>query len=149
MKRIAKLVPRFAELIPEIIEEGILYVSMEHATVIHKCCCGCGNEVVTPLSPTDWTLIYDGRAITLNPSIGNWGFPCQSHYWIRGNSVQWASRWSRKRIEATRRAIRNAEAEYFDSIAQSEKRLDSTPHDAETDSAVQSKKSPRQRRNHS
>ena len=123
MKKIAKLTPRFVEFIPEVIEEGILYVSMEYATVIHKCCCGCGNEVVTPLSPTDWKLIFDGRAITLDPSIGNWGFPCQSHYWIRGNSVRWAGRWSRKRIEASRRAIHNTQAQYFDSIAKARSRL--------------------------
>jgi len=124
MRKIAKLALRFVEFIPEIIEEGVLYVSMEHATAIHKCCCGCGNEVVTPLSPTDWTLVYDGMTITLAPSIGNWGFPCQSHYWIRGNSVIWARRWSRKRIEAARLAARFAKERYFDLITQSKDQPD-------------------------
>src|SRR5712692_8520000 len=27
--------------------------SMAYATVAHKCCCGYGKEVVTPLTPTD------------------------------------------------------------------------------------------------
>ena len=53
--------------IPEIIEEGILYISIPFETVIHKCCCGCGNEVVTPLSPSQWKLTFDGVSITLDP----------------------------------------------------------------------------------
>jgi hypothetical protein len=120
MKKISKLPHRFVEFIPEVIEEGILYVSMEHSTVIHKCCCGCGNDVVTPLSPTEWELTYDGTTITLNPSIGNWGFRCQSHYWIRRSSVIWAGRWSKKRIKVARIAARRAQEAYYDSIAQSE-----------------------------
>jgi hypothetical protein len=113
MKKIAKLAPRFVEFIPDVIEEGVLYVSMEHETVIHKCCCGCGSEVVTPLSPTDWQLTYDGVSITLYPSIGNWGFPCKSHYWIRGNSVRWAQRWSHEEIAAGRAADQLAKEHYY------------------------------------
>jgi hypothetical protein len=124
MTKIAKLAHRFVESIPEAVDEGVLYVSMEYATAIHKCCCGCGNEVVTPLSPVDWSLIYDGTAITLYPSIGNWGFACQSHYWIRGDSVIWAGRWSKRRIEAAKLAARHAEREYFNSISQSKSDLD-------------------------
>ena len=51
--------------------EGRLYVSMTLAVAGHLCCCGCKTEVFTPLSPTDWTLIYDGDTISLDPSIGN------------------------------------------------------------------------------
>ena len=43
---------KFVDKIPEEIEEGILYVSIPYETAIHKCCCGCGSEVVTPISPT-------------------------------------------------------------------------------------------------
>ncbi len=84
----------FVDYIPDAIKEGTVYVCVPFATVVHRCCCGCGNEVVTPLSPTDWKLIFDGQSISLDPSVGNWSFPCQSHYWIRRNKVVWARRWS-------------------------------------------------------
>ncbi|WP_443045096.1 DUF6527 family protein [Streptomyces sp. Go40/10] len=71
-------------------------------TVVHLCCCGCGNKVVTPLSPTDWSLTFDGASISLSPSIGNWSYPCRSHYWIRGDTAQWAERWTSRQIEAAR-----------------------------------------------
>lgn len=78
---------RFIEHIPENLEEGILYISIEHCVAIHKCACGCGKEVVTPISPNGWKLIFDGETISLNPSIGNWNLECKSHYFIRNNCV--------------------------------------------------------------
>lgn len=84
------LTHKFVDSVPDTLEEGTLYVSIRFKTVIHKCCCGCGNQVVTPLSPSDWKLTFDGRSISLYPSIGNWKFPCRSHYWIKGNKVKWA-----------------------------------------------------------
>jgi hypothetical protein len=107
-----KLSHRFVTSIPDVLEDGVVYVSIEFATAIHKCCCGCGEEVVTPFSPTDWKLIFDGKTISLDPSIGNWNFPCQSHYWIRRNKVVWARRWSRQEIEAGRAHDRIAKARY-------------------------------------
>ena len=103
----------FVENIPERIEEGMVYVSIPFTTAIHKCCCGCAQEVVTPLSPTDWCLTFDGASISLDPSIGNWSFPCQSHYWITENHVHWAPRWSRDRIERGRAKDRAAKRQYF------------------------------------
>ena len=107
------LAHEFVEFIPDVLREDTLYISVQYATVVHKCCCGCGHEVVTPLSPTDWTLIYDGRSISLDPSIGNWGFECQSHYWIRGSRVRWAPRWSKREIDAGRARDRFAKERYF------------------------------------
>lgn len=92
----------FIEHFPEQLAEGTLYVSMQYATAAHKCCCGCGNDVYTPLSPTDWRLTFDGRTISLYPSIGNWSFPCQSHYFITNDRVEWTRRWSREEIAAGR-----------------------------------------------
>ena len=83
----------FSEFIPKEIEQGILYVSMEYGTVIHLCACGCGEKVITPLGRREWQLQYDGESITLTPSIGNWNFPCKSHYWIRHSNVVWAESW--------------------------------------------------------
>lgn len=103
MKRKSTLLKHeFVEYIPDQIEEGTLYISMDYATVVHKCCCGCGNEVVIPISPTDWKLIFNGASITLDPSIGNWGYECGSHYWIENSKVMWAGEWSKERIAAAR-----------------------------------------------
>lgn len=74
----------FVDLMPAEREEGVVYVSMKYSTAVHNCLCGCGMKVVTPIRPDKWTLTYDGEAISLSPSIGNWSFPCKSHYWIKG-----------------------------------------------------------------
>lgn len=113
MKKIATLNHEFVRAIPEKPKDGVLYVSMDYATAVHKCCCGCGREVVTPLSPTDWRLTYDGVAISLNPSIGNWSFPCKSHYWVVGNTIRWADQWSPERIQAGRVFDRHAKGKFF------------------------------------
>lgn len=83
----------FVEYVPDELTEGRLYISIAFATALHKCCCGCGREVVTPLAPTGWSLTFDGKTVSLAPSIGNWSYPCQSHYWIRRNNVEWVPRW--------------------------------------------------------
>ena len=96
------LVHEFVGFVPEQLDPGTIYLSLTYATATHLCCCGCGREVVTPLSPTDWKLIFDGETVSLTPSIGNWSFPCQSHYWIRQSRIEWAPMWSRTEIEAGR-----------------------------------------------
>ncbi|MFE6826932.1 DUF6527 family protein [Streptomyces sp. NPDC057690] len=83
-----------------------MYISIRYALVTHLCCCGCGYEVVTPLAPREWKLTFDGVAISLHPSIGNWSFPCKSHYWIRSNTVAWARQWTEKEISASRGTAR-------------------------------------------
>jgi hypothetical protein len=97
MKQVA-ITPQFVELIPDQLQDGILYISEKYCTAIHKCCCGCGQKVVSPLSPAKWQLRRHGDAITLHPSIGNWNFPCRSHYWIRRNQIEWARLISEKQI---------------------------------------------------
>lgn len=95
-----RLTHTFVEFIPEVLREGVLYVSVAYGTAVHKCCCGCGRRVVTPITPTDWKLTFDGKSVSLYPSIGNWAFPCQAHYWITNNRVRWAPRWTRDEIAA-------------------------------------------------
>ncbi len=96
----------FVAEFPEDPVDGVLHVSVQFATALHRCCCGCGNKVITPLSQTDWTLTYDGRTVSLDPSIGNWSFPCQSHYFITRNRVEWPGRWTQKEIASGRAADR-------------------------------------------
>jgi hypothetical protein len=92
---------------------------MTYGTAIHKCCCGCGREVVTPFSPTDWKLIYDGKTVSLHPSIGNWNFECRSHYWIVNSTVQWAQEWTRKEIESGQAKDATKKKEYYDNQGRS------------------------------
>jgi hypothetical protein len=56
--------------------------------------------------------MYDGK-VSLHPSIGNWSFPCRSHYWIRGNEVVWAEQWSDTRIAAAKTHDRESLDEYY------------------------------------
>ncbi len=98
MTRTGTLRHEFVEYIPAPLVPGTLYVSIAFATAVHQCCCGCGQEVVTPITPTDWSLTFDGDTVSLDPSIGNWSFACQSHYFIRRNRVQWADRWTPTQI---------------------------------------------------
>lgn len=111
--KIKILETEFVEFMPTKINEGILYVSMQYSTAVHKCCCGCGNKVITPLSPTDWKLIYDGVSISLSPSIGNWNFECQSHYWIKSNKIEWSEKWSHMEIDRGRKIDKLKKREYF------------------------------------
>ena len=113
MNRDKILTHEFVEHIPVELKEGTIYVSMTFATAAHKCVCGCGSEVITPLSPTDWRLTYDGVSVSLDPSIGNWSFACQSHYWIQRNTAQWAGRLSQPEIAAGRAHDRLAKRLYF------------------------------------
>jgi hypothetical protein len=82
------LTPRFEEYIPASPEPGLLHISLRYATAVHLCACGCRRKVVTPLKPAGWRLIFDGT-VSLDPSIGNGQYPCQSHYYIRSNQVEW------------------------------------------------------------
>ncbi|MDE0693027.1 MAG: DUF6527 family protein [Gammaproteobacteria bacterium] len=105
---------RFVGYVPEELEERTLYVSMDYATVVHSCCCGCGGRVVTPLSPTDWKLTFDGRSVTLTPSVNNSGFECESHYFIVDSRVAWASRLLPHQLAATRRRDLQAKDAYYE-----------------------------------
>ena len=93
----------FIENIPRELQQGVLYISGKHRTAIHSCICGCGNEVVTRFSPKDWELKYDGETVSLNPSIGNWSFPCRSHYWIVKSEIIHARNWTLSEIQENRK----------------------------------------------
>lgn len=103
----------FVDVIPEKPEPGRLYVCMQYATAVHLCCCGCGREVVTPLSPAQWRMSFDGESVSLHPSIGNWSLPCRSHYVIRNGRVLTAGRWTDEEIEQGRSRDRRARDRLF------------------------------------
>ena len=95
-----KFTHKFVDLVPEDLVDGVVYVSIKYKTASHRCACGCGREVVTPLSPVYWKLTFDGETISLHPSIGNWEFPCRSHYWVTKNRVEWSGDWTEAQVEA-------------------------------------------------
>ncbi len=117
---------RFVRNAPRELEPGVLYISMEYATAVHSCCCGCGERVVTPFTPIDWRMAFDGESVTLTPSVGNWNQDCRSHYVIQRNRVIECGQWSDARVEAERRRDKQAKAEYY-GRSQVPARLDSPP----------------------
>lgn len=102
MNAVSHLEPQFVKNAPRELDSGVLYVSIEYCTMLHLCACGCGRKVVTPLSPNDWNLTYNGKSITVRPSIGSWSLPCQSHYVIKNNKIVWAGQWSDEQIKKGR-----------------------------------------------
>jgi hypothetical protein len=105
---IDQLQPVFVEAFPAQLDSGVLYISTTFRTTGHLCCCGCGEEVIAPLAPSQWSVTFDGQSVTLHPSIGNWSLPCQSHYWISNNTVRWSRQFSPEEIKRTRHSDREA-----------------------------------------
>lgn len=103
----------FVEYIPSELEQGVLYISRKYSTASHLCCCGCGLKVVTPLSPAKWQMQERNGAVSLRPSIGNWGFPCRSHYWIQSNRVLWAGDLTDEQVRAVKHRDARALDEYI------------------------------------
>lgn len=106
----------FVEFIPEQLDEGVLYISKPYNTAAHKCCCGCGEEVITPLNPTDWTLSFECGGVSLYPSIGNWSFACRSHYWIKDGHIKWSYEMSEEAIRQGRAMDKELKDRYFEEI---------------------------------
>lgn len=100
MSRLLSVKHQYVEYIPERLEPGVLYISKRFRTASHLCCCGCGLKVVTPLNPSKWSLTDHGPSVSLSPSVGNWGYPCRSHYLIIRNQVRWAEQLSQRQISA-------------------------------------------------
>lgn len=108
MEKLRTIEHRFVDIIPDELERGVLYISTAYATAMHKCACGCGERVVTPIRPAGWTLLWDGRSVTLDPSIGNRSLPCRSHYFVRAGRIVWAKQdWKAERRAKRRGKIRS------------------------------------------
>ena len=85
-----EITPVYVEIMPpyETLEEGKIYISKMYSVSVHRCLCGCGEKTVLPLHPIHgWTLIESGDKISFTPSIGNYQFPCKSHYIITKNKA--------------------------------------------------------------
>lgn len=91
MKTLKKVTiePVYVEQVPTLseMEDCKIYISEKYQTSLHKCLCGCGEEVVLPFDrPNGWNMIKEkDGAISFTPSIGNYSFDCRSHYIITRN----------------------------------------------------------------
>jgi hypothetical protein len=110
-----RLTLRRVHYMPKELESGILYVSEEFDVAVHLCACGCGNKVVTPLGPAEWSFAEAVGGPSLTPSIGNWQLPCKSHYWIDEGKVEWSTAWSARQIERGRHAEEERRLVFYES----------------------------------
>lgn len=89
MKTLKKveITPIYTETIPDNLEENKLYISEKYRCAIHLCLCGCGEKTVTPLGGGKlWDLVKENNGtVSLIGSVGNYNFPCKSHYIITKN----------------------------------------------------------------
>lgn len=100
--KVKTISPVYVDSFPKVLEEGHLYISRPFRTACHRCCCGCGTKIVTPLRPTEYRLTDVGGRVSLFPSIGNWNHACRSHYVIRNGQVVAAGDMSQEEIEEGR-----------------------------------------------
>jgi hypothetical protein len=114
---ISNLSPVFLDTIPDDLEQGILYISIKFRVAIHSCCCGCQSKVVTPLSPVRWKMTYDGKSVSLAPSIGNWKLPCRSHYWIEKNKIISATEWTDTEVSEGKSFEKAKRSNYYRSLS--------------------------------
>lgn len=112
--RVDRIEPRFVEFVPEILEDGALYISIPYGAIVHRCCCGCGEKISTPLSPAQWKFTYDGETVSLSPSVGSGMLPCNSHYFIIRNQVQWTVPLTRAQTAAALRRDRSVVSEHHE-----------------------------------
>lgn len=115
MTKITRLSLLRVHYMPKALEPGILYVSEEFDVAGHLCACGCGNKVMTPLGPSEWSFEESTEGPSLRPSVGNWQLPCKSHYWITRGNVEWSGEWSSAQIELGRRAEEERRLAYYES----------------------------------
>jgi hypothetical protein len=91
-----KIILQKVYYMPKQLDSGILYVSEEFKVAAHLCPCGCGNKIVTPITPVNWSFNDNNNKPTLSPSISNWQLPCKSHYWITKGYISWSYKLSKE-----------------------------------------------------
>lgn len=104
---------QFVDFVPDALDPGVLYISIPYGAVVHSCCCGCGENVSTPLSPAQWNFTFDGEHISLSPSVGSGSLACNSHYFITRNEVRWARSLSKAETAASLRHDHEVAAEHL------------------------------------
>jgi hypothetical protein len=115
--RLQRIQHQFVEFVPEKLEPGKLYISLEYNSASHLCACGCGYEVVTIIGPADSSITYNGRGVCISTSIGNSNFPCKSHYWIEDDRISWESRMTPQLTARSRVRDKAAKAREYGGLA--------------------------------
>lgn len=116
MQKVTTITLTRVQYIPKTLEPGVLYVSEEYEAAVHLCACGCGLKVSTPLGPTEWSFVDSPNGPSLKPSIGNWQFPCRSHYWIQGGQVIWSGDWTPAQVKVGQLAEEERRRDYYESL---------------------------------
>lgn len=105
MKPQPKMTYQLVNVRPRELEYGVIYISQRYNIAIHLCACGCGLDVPTQLGRGGWNVqIGEGNEISVLASIGNWSFPCRSHYIIQRGAIQWAGDYTPDMVAAARLA---------------------------------------------
>lgn len=95
---ITELIPVIVEVIPDTLEEGILYISNIFKCSNHLCACGCKQQTYLPFKyisinneERGWEHNNNNGLITIRPSIGNFSGekPYHAHYHITNNKIEW------------------------------------------------------------
>ncbi len=89
MSRITEITYAFVDSAPDKLRPGTMYISTRYRAIVHLCLCGCTEKVLLTLDSDGWSFTFDGRSISIHPSVGNVGLPCRSHYIVRKNRVRW------------------------------------------------------------
>lgn len=91
-----KRVPCTLEIVEEYIPakedmvQGVIYLSEKYHCAVHLCLCGeCGIQTVMPLNTetrhSGWDYSIKNNKVSFLQSVGNYQFPCKSHYIIIDN----------------------------------------------------------------
>lgn len=118
--KIKSIRPEFVANLPDSLAEGVLYICEPFNLAAHKCCCGCGEEVINPLNDAQWSVTVQGNSVSLSPSVGNWKYACRSHYWIRRGLVIAAPQMSESEIALVARLDRRDKDLYIQRINQAQ-----------------------------
>ena len=71
---------------PFAIEKGLVK-AREPITAVRIYNTNTSKVIIEEVPCVNQSVKYDGETVSLSPSIGNFQFPCKSHYWIRENRV--------------------------------------------------------------
>lgn len=87
--KITKIQIKNVGIIPNDLEEWVLYLSERYWLSKHKCFCWCGSDVVLTLDRWSHYIHFMDWTLTVSPSIGSFSIPCNSHYFIKNNTIEW------------------------------------------------------------
>jgi hypothetical protein len=85
-----EIIPIFVEEMTDLYKINHIYISEKYNVSKHICLCGCEEMVVMPLDDgTKWWKLVKEKDGTISfiGSVGNFQYPCKSHYIITKNKA--------------------------------------------------------------